>query len=254
VFARRVAAREPLSTPELGDADSRGAVVAIVVKVDIDAFDASVQTSNGLEYGRCKMMETACPWSDCANVYTWVPTYTNGGMLFNGPHDSTPHGTCVRVTASGAFRAYVIFEEKYKGGEARHGGFISSLPADGWDTEKAPPSWGDGNSTMSVFSKMAPEGQDLRLPATNGKVVFSVIVVGIASSTDKIAEELKKVFKAWDPDGKGGILRGDLEALLSALCPGLDDKGKKAMLDSIDRGKKGVFSHKELIDKILLAA
>jgi len=254
VYGRRVAAREALTTPDLEeDPDSKGTVIALVVKVDIDAFDAAVQTSNGLEYGRCEMMETACAWSDCANIYTWVPSYTKGAMLFNGPHDSVPQGTCVRVTATGAFRAYVIVEATYKGGQARDGGFLNSLPADGWQPEREAPSWGDGNSVMKIFSKMAPEGQDLRLPATNGVVVFSIVVVSIASSTDNLAEELRKTFKAWDSGGKGGIQRGDLEILLTALCPSLDTKGKEAMLKSLDRSKRGVISYEELVEKILLA-
>lgn len=253
VYGRRVAAREVLATPQMEESDSKGSVVAFVVKVDIDAFDAAVHTNNGLEYGRSKMMETACAWSDCANIYTWVPTYTNGGILFNGPHDSTPQGTRVRVIATGACRVYVIVEASYKGGQARHGGFLSSLPADGWQPESAPPSWGDSNSAMKVFSKMAPEGDDLRLPPTTGQVVFSVVVMSIASSTDSIVEELRRTFKAWDPDGKGGIQRGDLEVLLTALCPGLDAKGKDAMLKSIDRNKRGVIAYEELIKELIVA-
>jgi len=184
VFARRVNAREVLITPELADPESKGSVVALVVKVDIEAFDASVQTSNGLEYGRCTMMETAVAWSDCANVWTWVPNYAKNGILFNGPHDATPIGTRVRVTAAGAFRAYVIVEASYRGGHARHGGFLTSLPAEGWQSEASAPSWGDGNSVMQIFSKMTPEGCDLRLPATTSQAVFNIVVISIASSSD----------------------------------------------------------------------
>jgi len=251
VFARRVAAREILSSPEIQDS---GSVVALVVKVDIEAFDASVQTNKGLEYGRIKMCETACAWSDCANVWTWVPNYVKDGILFCGPHDSTPHGTRVRVNATGAFRAYVIVEATYKGGQARHGGFLTSLPADGWQVENNAPSWGDGNSSMKTFSKLTPEGQDLLLPATAGQVVFCIVAVGIASSGDLMAEELKKIFKAWDTPSKGGIKRGDLELLLTTICPSLDNKGMEALLNSIDRSKRGVFSYEELVNKLVLMA
>jgi hypothetical protein len=253
VYGRRVAAREALTTPEINSSDSTGAVVALVVKVDIDAFDASVQTSNGLEYGRSTMHETVCAWSDCANVFAWVPTYINGGILFNGPHSSTPQGTCVRISATGAFRAYIMFEAKYKEGQARHGGFLTSLPADGWQSEVGAPSWGDNKSDLKIFSKFAPEGAGLHLPATSGQVVFSMVVLHAASSNDTIAEELKRAFRAWDKDGKGGIQRGDLEVLLTALCPGLESKGKDALIKSIDRRNRGVISYEELVDKILLA-
>jgi len=254
VFARRVAARETLTTPEIVDASSQGSAIALVVKVDIESFDATVQTSSGLEYGRSQMMETACAWSDCANVWTWVPTYMNGGTLFNGPHDSTPQGSVIRISATGAFRAFVIVEKEYRGGQARHGGFVTALPADGWQPESAAPSWGDGNSVMKIFSKMAPEGQDLCLPTTFGPVVFSIVVVNIAASTDTLAEELRKIFKAWDPSGKGGIHTQDLDIILTALCPSLDAKGKEAMFKSIDRRQRGVISYEELIEKVLLAS
>jgi hypothetical protein len=250
-----MAAREALSTPQLQaeavQSMAKGVVVALVVKVDVEAFDASVQTSNGLEYGRCKMMETACAWSDCANIWTWVPTYTKDGMLFNGPHDSTPQGTHVKVTATGAFRAYVIVEGAYKGGQARHGGFLDSLPAQGWRTETAPPSWGDMNSSMKVFSKINPEGQTLRLPPTVGQVVFCIVIMNVASSTDSLGEELRTTFKTWDTAGNGGITNGDLEVLLTALCPDLDSNGRQALLKSLDRSKKGVIKYEDLIEKLL---
>lgn len=254
VFARRVSAREALSTPEISDLGVDGAVVALVVKVDIEAFDASVQTSNGLEYGRLGMEETVCVWSDCANVYTWVPTQAKGGIHFSGPHNSTPHGTRLRVHATGAFRAYVIFEAAYRGGQARSGGFSESLPADGWKKEVGEPSWGNGKSDMKTFSKMAPEGEDLHLPPTVGQAVFSIAVVNIASDSDKLADELKRAFKAWDADGKGGIQRRDLHMLLSALCPGIDDNGKEALLDSMDKNKTGVVNYEEFADAVILSS
>merc|ERR1712070_606060 len=249
VFARRIAAREALSSPEIREG---GAMVTLVVKVDVEAFDASIQTNKGLEYGRTLMCETAVAWSDCANIWTWVPAYTKDGILFRGPHDSTPQGTKIRITATGAFRAYVIVEAQYKGGEARHGGFLQSLPAQCWQIENAPPSWGDNNSTMRVFSKFTPEGQDLELPITKGQVVFSIVVMSTAASTDLMAEELKKVFKAWDSDHKGGIAKNDLEVLLSVVCPTLQKSGMDALLTSLDKAKRGVFNYEDVINKVML--
>merc|ERR1719362_2107229 len=156
------------------------------------------------------MFETCVAWSDSQQRLTWVPDFTAGGILFKGPHCSTPSGTTVRIHASGAFRAYVIVESDYKGGQARSGGYTDMLPRLGWRKEKAAPSWGDSASTMVTFSKRAPEGTELVLPRTIGKVVFCVVVVSVASSTGRLTEELKQTFREWDPEGKSAMRREDL--------------------------------------------
>merc|ERR1711862_414874 len=112
----------------------------------------------GLDFARTAMVETVVAWSDRQNRFTWVPTFMAGGTLFRGPHDSTPSGTIVRIHASSAFRAYVIVEAEYKGKRARDGGFLVSLPQNGWRAEAAAPSWGDTASTMRVFSFRALDG------------------------------------------------------------------------------------------------
>jgi len=104
----------------------------------------------------------------------------------------------VRIRASGAFRAHVIVEAEYAGGQARSGGFLESLPREGWRLEsRGSPSWGDTASTMCIFSRKVAEGTELILPPTVGEVVFSVVVVDIAGSSARLCEELKQAFKAW---------------------------------------------------------
>jgi len=251
VYARRVKTREALTTPEIGDVGSAGCVMALVVKVDVEGFDASVHSNTGIEYGCAEMEESTVVWSDCQNRYVWVPECTKGGILFRGPQ-CVPDGTVVHINASGAFRAYVIVETEYEGGQARSGGFPKALVANKWTTQPGPPSWGDKKSTMKVYTYMVPEGVELHLPATSGSALFSIVVVGISAVSDRLADELKRVFKAWDSAGEGGIQRRDLDAFLVALCPGLDPKGKQALMDSMDRSKSGFLSYEEFINKVLV--
>lgn len=248
VFAKRAAGREPLSLPPLADAN---AALTLVVKVDVEAFDATAETSGGLELQRAEMQETVVPWSDRHFRFTWVPTFTAGGVLFRGPHCSTPSGTSIRVRASSAFRAYVIVEAEYKGGTARDGGYLKALPAAGWRTETAAPSWNDSASTMKVLSFRPPEGAEVVLPPTVGDVVFSIVVVNIAASPEKLVEEFKQVFRAWDADGKGGIRKEDLDQLLGVLCPGLDVAGRATLLAEADPRGTGKIAYEEFISRVL---
>jgi len=249
VFAKRVGGKEPLCLPPFGEP---GAVFSLVVKVDVEAFEAGVETTGSLEYDRVPMTETVVAWSDRQSRYTWVPTNMASGRLFRGPHCATLPGTVVRIRASGAFRAYVIVEAEYKGGRPRTGGFLQSLPRDGWRSEgKGSPSWGDTASTMCVFSRKAADGVELMLPPTVGEVVFSVVVVDISGSSERLSEELKQAFKAWDPEGHGGILKVDLDSLLRALCPGLDARGREALLTKVDRYENGRIAYEEFIDRIM---
>jgi len=251
VFAKRVTAREVLCLPTIAE---EGAVFMLVVKVDLEAFDASMETTLGLEYCRAPMVETAVAWSDKQNRWAWVPTFMTGGILFQGPHDSMPTGTTLRVTASGAFRIYVIVEAEYKGGSARSGGFPESLPEAGWQTENSAPSWGDTASTMKVFSLKVAEHVELTLPPTTERAVFSVVAVSLASGPDRLAQELKRSFRAWDGEGKGGIRKDDLGGLLEALCPALAPPAREELLAWADRGTTGVVAYEEFIDRVVLAS
>mmetsp|Transcript_27312 Transcript_27312/g.76845 ORF Transcript_27312/g.76845 Transcript_27312/m.76845 type:complete len:563 (+) Transcript_27312:2-1690(+) len=250
VYAKRVSARECLSLPLLKEA---GAVLGLVVKVDMDAFDATVETSGGLEFQRADFQETVIAWSDTQFRYTWVPTPMTPGILFRGPHSTTPSGTVVYISASGACRVYIIVEAEYKGGMARDGGFLQSLARAGWRVEATAPSWNDTKSVMKVLSIRASEGSELALPPTRGEAVFSVVVVNIASSPDRLADEMKQSFRAWDSEGLEGIRREDLDALLAAACPAVDAKGRAALLADADPHNTGKINYTEFMGKVLFA-
>lgn len=251
VYAKRVGAREPLSLPPLRE---RGGLLGLVAKVDLEAFDATVETSAGQEFQRASMQETVMAWSDRPFRYAWVPTPMTGGILFRGPHLLSTEGTVVRVSANGACRVYVVVEVDYKGGTARDGGFASSLLAGGWRAETQAPSWNDTNSVMKAFSTRICEGEDLALPATRGSAVFSVVVVSIAGSPDRAAEEVKQSFAAWDAAGLGAMRREDLDALLAAMCPALDAKGRAKLLTDADPKGTGKINHTDFISKVLYSS
>eukprot|EP00747_Dinoflagellata_sp_TGD_P024989 gnl/TRDRNA2_/TRDRNA2_130936_c0_seq2.p1 gnl/TRDRNA2_/TRDRNA2_130936_c0~~gnl/TRDRNA2_/TRDRNA2_130936_c0_seq2.p1 ORF type:complete len:740 (+),score=121.07 gnl/TRDRNA2_/TRDRNA2_130936_c0_seq2:68-2287(+) len=254
VFARRIPSLDALGVLPLATNVGKQRLLCVVAKVDVEAFDAIAETNDGLEYGRAVMVETAIAWIDAQHRFTWVPTFMNGGVLFRGPHCLTASGTVVRISASSAFRAYVIVEAQHKNRDAgaRHGGFVDSLPRAGWMAEIAAPSWGDTASVMKVFSRLVPDGETLLLPPTVGEVIFSIVVVDVAASAERILEELKRVFKAWDPQGKGGISRTDLEALLQRLPgPSLGSEARRAMLDQADRRGTGKIGWDELIGWIV---
>jgi Ca2+-binding EF-hand superfamily protein len=105
---------------------------------------------------------------------------------------------------------------------------------------------------MKVFSRMVPEGVELQFPATNEDAVFSVVVVGLSTTSDRLEEEIRRVFKAWDHQGLGGIQRRDLEVFISMLCPDLADSGKEALMDSLDPSRSGYLSYEEFIHKVLV--
>eukprot|EP00971_Amphidinium_carterae_P339058 6476670-Amphidinium_carterae.1 len=222
VYAKRIPARQLLALPsiqtsacgcipfELVDrviggcflTDVRyvhaGPVLAVVLKVDTEAFDAVVETSNGCQLTAVPMQETVVAWFDTQHRYAWVPAFLNSGSLFRPVHEGTPEGTVFKLRASSAFRAYMVVEASYNNSGGRSGGFTNTLPAAGWFTEAAAPSWDDKKSVMKVFSKMVPESRELTLPPTEGTVVFSLVVVSISSSQERLAEELKRAFRAWD--------------------------------------------------------
>merc|ERR1712087_919662 len=160
---------------------------------------------------------------------SWVPSFMSSGtLLFQGPH-SPQNGTQMTLRASRAFRAFVVVEHDYKvdrmfpqnpGRAARTGGLHQSLQREGWVEKKGGAfSWNDTSSKMKCFTKKAVEGEALVLPKTDGDALFAVVVKNLE---DNVSEELKEVFKMWDPEKKGGILRADLEEILCVLCPSLD--------------------------------
>eukprot|EP00928_Gymnodinium_smaydae_P020371 TRINITY_DN17872_c1_g3_i1.p1 TRINITY_DN17872_c1_g3~~TRINITY_DN17872_c1_g3_i1.p1 ORF type:complete len:666 (-),score=152.66 TRINITY_DN17872_c1_g3_i1:83-2080(-) len=249
VFARRVGARQPLCTPAVAEA---GALMMVVVKVDIEAFDARVETNGGLDFPGTPCAETCLAWSDRPNRYAWLPPAVVGGTVFRGPFDALPSGTVLRVRGSGAFRAYVIVEVEYQGGQARSGGYAKTLPTHGWRLETGNPSCGDLKSKMAVFSRRAHEGEELVLPATVGEAVFNVVVVNVASGADRLADELRYSFEAWDKEGKGGLRREDLDGLLRVLCPDVDAAGRAALLSHADSSGKGIIGYAEFARSVML--
>lgn len=251
VYAKRVGAREVLSLPPLSEG---GGLLGLVVKVDLEAFDATVETSTGLELQRASLQETVLAWIDRPFRYAWVPASMTGGVLFRGPHLYTADGTALRVSASGSCRVYIVVEKGYIGGSARDGGFVQSLPARGWRTETAAPSWNDKNSDMACFSVRLDEGSELVLPATKGDAVFSIVVVNIAGNPDRIADEVKQTFQAWDATGLGCMRREDMDALLATLCPGLDAKGRSKLLAEADPKNTGRINHLDFMSKVLFSS
>lgn len=253
VYARRVAPGELLSLPLISEA---GGVMALAAKIDVEAFSAFVETSTGLEYRATKMVETVRAWTDVRCVWAWVPSSLKGdGIFFQGPMESTPPGTVIRIRASGAFRAYVLVETSYKGGVARDGGFASLLPSTGWRKfGNEGPSWGNVNSTFRIFSRQVAEGEEAALPPTSGDVLFGVVVVNMSVRPQRLVEELRFAFKAWDAAGLGGISREDLDRLLQLMCPKLGDADRQRMLDRADPGGIGKVRYEDFIDRFLTPA
>eukprot|EP00927_Polykrikos_kofoidii_P028550 TRINITY_DN24907_c3_g1_i1.p1 TRINITY_DN24907_c3_g1~~TRINITY_DN24907_c3_g1_i1.p1 ORF type:complete len:683 (-),score=99.33 TRINITY_DN24907_c3_g1_i1:166-2214(-) len=251
VYAKRVASWGAVSLPPLPAAR---AVAAIAIKVDVEAFEACVETSQGLQFTRTPMAESVVIWSDRLNRFAWVSDNMVGGILFRGPHDTTPSGTTIRVRASAAFRAYVIVESKHTKRQACTGGFPTSLLAAGWRKESGGPSWGDTASTMEIYSRRALDSEELLLPPTNGATIFSVVVVGLSGNNERLAEELKYSFTSWDADGKGAISRTDLDQLMRAFCPGLSDDGRETLLKHADRAGTGRIDYSEFADSLMLAS
>jgi len=250
VLARRVAARQPLCLPPLAN---DGAIFMLVAKTDVEAFDVTLETSEGTEFDRAKIEETMLVWSDCQNRLAWIPTSMKGGTFFRGPQIISS-GTKLCLHGSTPFRAYVVVEIKHKNRPARSGGFPDSLPKAGWHEESAAPSWGDTAATLRVFSHKVGEGSQLVLPATSGDASLVVVAVSLTSSPDRVAEELKRVFRAWDVGGKGGMRKEDLRALLDALCPGIERASREALLAQCDRPGSSALSYEEFVDRVVLAS
>jgi hypothetical protein len=251
VYAKRVASKEILCLPAIAETNE---LIVLAVKVDVEAFEAGVETSHGLEFARTSFVETCLVWTDRPNRWAWLPTPMVGSSLFRGPYDSTPTGTVLRIWGSAAFRAYVILEAEYSGARAaRNGGLITGLQTMGWQRESGSPSYGDQSSTMKIFSQRASGGQVLTLPPIVGDAIFSIVVTNVASSPDRLAEELKKSFRAWDTEGRGAISAQDLDSLLQVLCPSLDKTARQAILAHSDRAGTGRISYTEFADFMMLS-
>lgn len=261
VFGRRLAAQEPLCLPALQTA---AAYLAVAAKVDIEAFDASLSASNGLQYATAKLEESCLIWSDRMNRITWLPPYImTGAIYFRGPFgfpsfERSPSGqpSSLRISGSGAFRAYIAVESSYKGAsgplKARDGGLLKLLPNSGWTRETGAPGWGDPSSSLTIFSRRCPQGSELQIPvgeAGSPGAVLIVAVVSVTSSPERAMDEVKSAFKVWDSKNEGGIRREDLGALLQKLCPAVPISSREALLQRCRcREVEGVVPFEDFLD------
>ncbi|CAK9050263.1 unnamed protein product [Durusdinium trenchii] len=152
VVARRVLPRELVGVPPKGSSE----VLAVVVKVDVEAFDASVECNNGLEFSRSQVKETGLAWTDRQNRLAWIPECMKGGLHFRGPHElHTRPGLQLRIRATSACRVFVMIEASYEEHPARSGrGLPQLLLQNGWFVETAPPpAWQDSASKLKLLSK-----------------------------------------------------------------------------------------------------
>lgn len=280
VYAKRMRARQSLCVPPLPDEDAKilllPEVIAVIAKVDVEAFDASVETSSGLELARTAVAETGMIWTDRQNRLAWIPTCMKGGLLFRGPFDAPcKPGTVFKISGSSAFRAYVVVETEYnhKKELARNGAGLPQLLLEaGWRRESAAaPAWGDPASGMQVFSIRCAADRRVELPplpspsgADRPRLLLMLAVVNIASSPDRLEDELKDSFKTWDSQGQGGLKRDDLVLLLKKFCPKLDEAGLNAVVEQASQAplsKKasssgyppaGIVSHEDFLEKLFL--
>eukprot|EP00931_Biecheleriopsis_adriatica_P047485 TRINITY_DN27380_c0_g1_i1.p1 TRINITY_DN27380_c0_g1~~TRINITY_DN27380_c0_g1_i1.p1 ORF type:complete len:814 (+),score=165.63 TRINITY_DN27380_c0_g1_i1:72-2513(+) len=278
VFAKRALAREMLAVPPFPEEDAPKTygtleVLAVVVKVDTEAFDVCAQTSDGLDFSRSLVKETGVVWTDRQNRLAWIPDYMTGGMLLRGPHEiMVSPGTMMRIRASGTCRACVAVEAQYNAPKAvaRNGrGLPDLLLQAGWEQETLnPPGWGDVNSTLKVFSRRIPDGQMLEFPlhptepagAQEAPLLMMVAVVSIMEGSERIGDELRRSFKVWDQQKLRGLRQEDLRALLTTLCPKLGpaqvnavlEQAAQAPLDVKNKSGGGVVSYEDFLEKLLL--
>eukprot|EP00913_Durusdinium_trenchii_P004092 g3791.t1 len=245
VVARRVLPRELVGVPPKGSSE----VLAVVVKVDVEAFDASVECNNGLEFSRSQVKETGLAWTDRQNRLAWIPECMKGGLHFRGPHE--------------LHTRRLDFNASYEEHPARSGrGLPQLLLQNGWFVETAPPpAWQDSASKLKLLSKRCPEGEELLMPffsqepdpRTEAPVLFMVMVVGLGP--ERLGEELRRCFGAWDTEQLQGFSREQLAELLRRLCPELDEAKRKMVLKHAFTTPKGemrkVMPYEEFVEKLL---
>jgi len=112
----------------------------------------------------------------------------------------------------------------------------------------------DSASTMQIFSKRVSEGRELLLPPTSGAIIFGLVVVSLDTGPDRLAEELKRAFRAWDTQSRGGISKPALEGILQALCPNLGHDDRQKFLCWADQYGTGVVPYEEFISRVVLGS
>lgn len=266
VVAKRVLPRELLGVPGTSDgtAVEETEVLGLVVKVDEEAFDASVECNNGLELARNQVKETGLAWTDRQNRLAWIPECMKGGLQFRGPHEIlTRPGLSLRIRATAACRAFVMIEANYKELPPRNGrGLPELLLQHGWALETAPaPAWQDAASTLKLLSKRCPEGQELLMPLCGEEedkrmetpLLFMMVVVSLGP--ERLGEEMRRSFSLWDADNAGGLAMEQLQEILKRLCPQLDDNTRKMVVSQAFASPKGemrrVIPYEEFVEKLL---
>ncbi|CAJ1345879.1 unnamed protein product [Effrenium voratum] len=232
VLAKRVSAKELLAVPP----EIPEEVLALVVKPDAEAFDASGETNHGLELARAPVKETGLAWTDRQNRLAWIPPCMNGGIQLRGPHELyTRREMQLKLRATTAFRVFVMIEGQYESLVPRDGGgLINLLQSEGWVLDSAPtPAFGDASSCLKLLSKRCPEGQEVLMPLcgkVEGEMPLLLMVMVVPLGPDRLGEELKRSFAAWDAENELGIGQPALQDLLAALCPQLDEPNRKLVV------------------------
>ncbi|KAK3273097.1 hypothetical protein CYMTET_18644, partial [Cymbomonas tetramitiformis] len=120
----------------------------------------------------------AASWTDRTYTFTDLPNLLLNANQFQGPHKEIASGTTISVTFSSCSTQtiYVAVANCGTGCTSRDGGFLDSLPANGWTTELESVSFitGYSPSSMNVYSKVTSSG--FSLPSTTTSELVHTIM------------------------------------------------------------------------------
>ncbi|CAE7366822.1 unnamed protein product [Symbiodinium natans] len=267
VLAKRCQARQLTCSPPITDTSADKEVLALVVKVDVEAFDACAECSDGLALFGSPVKEAGLLWTDRQNRLAFVSGCLRAGLVLRAPHElMTRPGHHLRLRASGACRVYVGIEATYGAEVPRNGGgLIELLLRLGWTAESvkevSAPAWGDKTSNMRMLSRRLTEGQELEMPlrgldptpSEEAPLLLLLVVVSIAGA-ESFGKELKRSFGAWASE-EGGLTAEALSTLLRVLCP-LSDAERQAVVAQAMATTTGttrkVLPPDDFVEKLLL--
>jgi len=266
VLAKRSQARQLVCAPPTADRSAGGEVLALVVKVDVEAFDAHAECSNGLELLGTPVKEAGLLWTDRQNRMAFIPSCMRSGLVLRGPHElRTRPGLLLRLRASRACRIYVGVEASYGSERPRNGGGLAELLLSlGWTAESvkevSAPAWGDKTSNMQMLSRRLTEGQELEMPlrgrtsAEEAPLLMLLVVVSI-EGVESLGKELKRSFAAWASEDSG-LSAEALSTLLRVLCPHGSEAEQQTVVAETMAATAGplrkVVSPDEFVEKLLL--
>lgn len=266
VLAKRGQARQLVCAPPTADRSAGGEVRALVVKVDVEAFDARAGCSNGLELVGTPVKEAGLLWTDRQNRMAFIPNCMRSGLVLRGPHElRTRPGLLLRLRASRACRIYVGVEASYGSERPRNGGGLAELLLSlGWTAESvkevSAPAWGDKTSNMQMLSRRLTEGQELEMPlrgrtsAEEAPLLMLLVVVSI-EGVESLGKELKRSFAAWASE-ESGLSAEALSTLLRLLCPHGSEAEQQTVVAETMAATAGplrkVVSADEFVEKLLL--